>query len=317
MEYLVKFKKYLSQEVTALIAYIMLFITFAIIAPYFFTFRNIINILLYSSVIGVCAAGMTMVLISGAIDISVGSTIALSGMAAGLSIAGGAPVWLGIFLAVFTGLVCGAINGFLIAKMRILPLITTLATMSIFRGTAMLTTNGLSQLIGNPGFRWLGRGYVLNVVPYCVLIMLGIFFITYYVLRFTPFGRKVYSVGGNAETSRLAGINVRLVRFSVFVIAGGLAGLGGAITASQTGTAIPTAGLGAEMDVIGAVVLGGTSLNGGRGNIWGTVLGILILATLQNGLTLMNVMSFWQTIAKGIVLIIAVTLDVMRGGGYE
>ena len=310
-------RKNMSTEITVLIAYIVIFIVFSIITPYFFTLSNIINIFLYSSVIGVCATGMTMVLISGGIDISIGSTIALSGMVAGLSLAGGAPVWAAIALALVTGLGCGALNGFLIAKIRILPLITTLATMSIFRGTAMLSTTGLSQLIGNKDYNWLGRGYIFDIVPYCVVIMIAMFVLGYYLLQFTPFGRKIYTVGGNAEASRLAGINVRNIRFAVYVIAGLMAGLSGAITASQTGTAMPSAGLGAEMDVIGAVVLGGTSLTGGRGNIWGTLLGVLILATLQNGLTLMNVMSFWQTIAKGIVLIIAVMLDVARGGGYE
>ena len=317
MDYVKKLKLTVSTEITVLIAYIIIFAVFAVISPYFFTLNNIINIFLYSSVIGVCATGMTMVLISGGIDISIGSTIALSGMVAGLSLGGGVPVWAAIVLALLTGLACGAVNGFLISKMRILPLITTLATMSIFRGTAMLTTNGLSKLIGNKAFNWLGRGYAFNLVPYCVVIMIAMFVLFYYILRFTPFGRKVYSVGGNPEASRLAGINVKRVRFFVYMIVGLMAGLSGAITASQTGTAIPSAGMGAEMDVIGAVVLGGTSLTGGRGSIWGTLLGVLILATLQNGLTLMNVMSFWQTIAKGIVLIIAVMLDVMRGGGYE
>lgn len=307
----------ISTVMTVLIAYIGLFVIFSIIAPNFFTVGNVMNIFLYSAVIGICATGMTMVIISGGLDISVGSTIALTGMVAGITIANTGNVTLAIILALLVGLGCGALNGFLITRLKIVPIIATLATMSIFRGTAMLTTNGQSQLISAEGFKWLGRGYLFDTIPYCVIIMVAMFVLVGYILKFTPFGRKVYSIGGNAEASRLAGINVRGIRFVIYMACGLLAGLSGIITASQTGTAIPSAGTGAEMDVIGAVVLGGVSMNGGKGSIVGTLLGVLIFATLSNGLTLLNVMSFWQTIAKGIVLVIAVMMDVARGGGYE
>jgi ribose transport system permease protein len=189
--------------------------------------------------------------------------------------------------------------------------------MSIFRGTALLTTNGLSQIISNQDFKWLGRQYFYGIIPVCVIITLILFLIVGYVLKYTPFGRKIYSIGGNPEASRLAGINVSRVRWIAYTTCGLMAGLSGVLTASQTGAALPVAGLGAEMDVIGAVVLGGVSLAGGKGKIAGTFLGVLILATLSNGLTLLNVMSFWQTIAKGFVLLFAVALDVARGGGYK
>lgn len=310
-------KKRISTEATVLIAYIGLFVIFSFIAPYFLNANNILNIFLYSAVIGICATGMTMVIISGGLDISVGAIIALSGMVAGLTIAATGNVAMAIFLALLTGAGCGALNGFLITKLKIVPIIATLATMSIFRGTAMLTTNGQSQQVAEESFKWIGRGYLFEAIPYCVIILIAIFIIVGYVLKNTPFGRKVYSIGGNSEASRLAGINVKGIRFIIYVVCGLLAGLSGIITASQTGTAIPSAGTGLEMDVIGAVVLGGVSMNGGKGSIVGTFLGVLILATLSNGLTLMNVMSFWQTIAKGVVLVIAVMLDVARGGGYE
>lgn len=310
-------KKRISTEATVLIAYIGLFVIFSFIAPYFLNANNILNIFLYSAVIGICATGMTMVIISGGLDISVGAIIALTGMVAGLVIAAGGNVGLAIFLALLTGAGCGALNGFLITKLKIVPIIATLATMSIFRGTAMLTTNGQSQQVAEESFKWIGRGYLFGAIPYCVIILIAIFILIGYVLKSTPFGRKLYSIGGNSEASRLAGINVKGIRFIIYVICGLLAGLSGIITASQTGTAIPSAGTGLEMDVIGAVVLGGVSMNGGKGSIVGTFLGVLILATLSNGLTLMNVMSFWQTIAKGVVLVIAVMLDVARGGGYE
>ncbi|GHU61409.1 ribose ABC transporter permease [Clostridia bacterium] len=309
--------KSIPTEATVIIAFVGMFIIFSFIAPNFLTLKNIVNIFLYSTVIGVCATGMTLVIISGGLDISVGSIVALSGMVAGLTIAGTGSVPLGIMLALLTGLACGALNGVLITRFKIVPIIATLATMSIFRGAAMLTTSGQSQLVSAPAFKWLGRGYFLNTIPYCVIIMAVMFVLIGYILKYTPFGRKAYSIGGNPEASRLAGINVKFVRFIIYMICGVLTGLSGIITASQTGTAIPAAGTGLEMDAIGAVVLGGTSMNGGKGSIIGTLFGVLIFAILQNGLTLMNVMSFWQTIAKGVVLVIAVMLDVARGGGYE
>lgn len=312
-----KKKRVLSTEMTVLIAYIAIFIIFSFIAPYFFTVSNLMNIFLYSAVIGICATGMTMIILSGGLDISVGSIVALAGMVSGIVMVKSGNIVLSILAGLLVGAVCGAVNGVLITKFKIVPIIATLATMSIFRGTAMLTTNGQSQLVSADSYKWLGRGYLLNVIPYCVLVMAAMFLLIGYILKSTPFGRKVYSIGGNSEASRLAGINVSRIRFIIYVACGVLAGLSGIVTASQTGTAIPGAGTGLEMDVIGAVVLGGTSMNGGKGTVVGTLLGVLILATLSNGLTLMNVMSFWQTIAKGIVLIIAVMLDVARGGGYE
>ncbi|MBC5647186.1 ABC transporter permease [Christensenella tenuis] len=307
----------LSTEMTVLIACVGLFIIFSAIAPNFLTVSNVMNVFLYSAVTGICATGMTLVIISGGLDISVGSVVGLTGMVAGLVIAGTGNVALGIFLALLTGAGCGALNGLLVTRFKIVPIIATLATMSIFRGMAMLTTNGQSQIVSADAFKWLGRGYLLDVVPYCVIIMIAMFIIIGYVLKNTPFGRKTYSIGGNPEASRLAGMNVKGVRFVIYILCGLFAGLSGIVTASQTGTAIPAAGEGLEMDVIGAVVLGGASMSGGKGSIVGTLLGVLIFAILQNGLTLLNVMSFWQTIAKGIVLVIAVMLDVARGGGYE
>jgi ribose/xylose/arabinose/galactoside ABC-type transport system permease subunit len=303
--------------VTVLLAYVLLFVLFSVIAPYFLTLRNIMNMLLYSSVIGITVTGMTMILLSGGLDISVGAVIGLSGMVAGIAVKYGVPVPAAILLSLVTGALCGTVNGLLITKLHINPLITTLATMSIFRGIALLTTNGLSQIISNQDFKWLGRHYLVGIVPVCVIITLILFLVVGYVLKYTPFGRKLYSVGGNPEASRLAGINVNRVRWIAYMTCGLMAGLSGVLTASQTGAALPVAGMGAEMDVIGAVILGGVSLAGGKGKIAGAFLGVLILATLSNGLTLLNVMSFWQTIAKGLVLLFAVALDVARGGGYK
>lgn len=310
-----KFKS--STELTVFIAYVALVVLFSFIAPYFLTVSNVVNIFLYSAVMGVCAAGITMVIIAGGLDISVGSIVALSGMVASLTLAATGSTVLAVVLALLTGAVCGSINGILITRFKIIPIIATLATQSIFRGTALLTTKGQSQLVTVDGFKVIGRGYIGGVLPWCVVIMLLLFVVVGYVLKYTPFGRKIYAIGGNAEASRLAGMDVKNIRFVLYVICGVCSSLSGIITTSQTGTAIPSSSSGLEMDAIGAAVLGGVSMDGGKGSVFGTLLGVLIFSTLQNGLTLMNVMSFWQTIVKGIVLIIAVMLDVARSGGYK
>lgn len=307
----------ISTELTVFAAYVVVFIVFSVISPHFLSVQNITNVFLYSSVIGISASAMTMVLLSGGIDISVGSIFGLSAIIAGLTSNLTGSTVLGVLAGLLTGLFCGFFNGILITRLKINPLITTLATMSIFRGTAMLLVNGLAVIIANQNFKILGRKYLFDVLPFSVLITFFLFIFVGFLLYYTPFGRKIYSIGGNSQASRLAGINVDNIRLSVYTINGLLGGLSGVILASQTGAALPTSGTGAELDVIGAVILGGVSLGGGKGRIYGAFFGVLILATLQNGLTLMNVSSFWQLVAKGFVLLFAVVLDVARGGKYE
>ena len=309
-----KHKQSINELASIIAAYVIMFIIFSIIAPYFMTWKNLMNILLYSSVIGISATGITMILLTGCMDISVGAIIGISGMISGIALSNGAPVGVGILLSLGMGIVCGAFNGLLVAKLKVTPLIATLASQSIIRGAALLTTGGLSLMISNESFKILGRHYIMGVMPVCVIIMFAFFLIAGYVLKYTPFGRNIYSTGGNIEASRLAGISVDRIRIIAYMISGLCAGLSGVIMASQTGAAIPTAGTGTEMDIVGAVVLGGTRLSGGKGNIVGTFIGVLVFVTLSNALTLLNVMSFWQTVAKGIVLLLAVVMDVARGG---
>jgi ribose transport system permease protein len=312
-----RFRFSVSTELTVFIAYVLIFIVFSIISPFFLSIKNITNIFLYSSVIGISAAGMTMVLLSGGLDISVGSIFGLSAITAGLTTNFTGSTTLGILAGLSTGIICGFINGMLITRLKINPLITTLATLSILRGATMLLVNGLAVIISVKSFKTLGRKYLFGSLPISVLITILLFIFIGLLLYYAPYGRKIYSIGGNAEASRLAGINVANMRLSVYSINGLLAGLSGVILASQTGAAIPTGGTGAELDVIGAVILGGVSMQGGKGKVIGAFFGVLILATLQNGLTLMNVSSFWQLVAKGFVLLFAVILDVARGGGYK
>jgi len=209
------------------------------------------------------------------------------------------------------GVVVGAFNGAAITFARINPLIATLATFSIIRGLAMRFTGGLTQSIDNPSFQFLGRGFVAGV-PVPAIVMLVGFALTAIVMGWTVFGRDIYAIGGNAQASRLAGLPVSSLRMTVYVLSGLSAALGGVFMASQLGAAAPQAALGMELSVIAAVILGGTSLSGGKGSIWGTLLGVLIMGTLNNGLALMSVPSEMQDVARGTVLLLAVGLDQLR-----
>ena len=253
---------------------------------------------------------MTMVIISGGIDLSVGSVVALTGtLVAQLSHQ--MPIGEAVALAVCAGLVVGAFNGAAITLLKINPLIATLGTLSIARGLAFILSGGLTQTIDNEPFGFLGRGFVAGV-PFQVLVMLVLFFLTAWVLRKTVFGRSLYAIGGNRAASRLAGLPVNGVQLAVYVLSGFSAALGGVFLASQLSAGAPAAANGIELSVIAAVILGGTSLSGGKGTMGGTLLGVLILGTLNNGLTLLNVSSYYQEVARGVVLLLAVGLDQLR-----
>ncbi|WP_206811916.1 ABC transporter permease [Paradesulfitobacterium ferrireducens] len=305
-----------TTELTLLIAYVAMIIAFSILSPYFLSIRNFMNIGLSASITGITATGMTLVLLMGGLDLSVGSIIALVGIIMAVLMKGGTSVPAVVLVGLVVGLISGLINGLFITKVKINPLITTLSTMAIYRGITFVSTDGLSVLISNKSFSFFGRSFILGI-PVAVIIMLILYVFFAYLLRYTKFGRKVYAVGGNPEASRLSGINVDRIRLMAYTISGLTAAVSGIILASQTGTGLPNAGTGMELNAIAAAILGGTSLAGGKGNIAGTLLGVLILSTLSNGLTLLNVPSFYQMIAQGAVLLIAVTLDVIRGGGYK
>ncbi|MHB1405838.1 MAG: ABC transporter permease [Desulfitobacteriaceae bacterium] len=305
-----------TTELTLLIAYVAMIVVFAALSPYFLSIRNFMNIGLSASIIGITATGMTMVLLMGGLDLSVGSIVALVGIIMAVQMKGGMSVPAVVLIGLSVGLISGLINGLLITKVKINPLITTLSTMAIYRGITFVSTDGLSVLITNKSFSFFGRSFILGI-PIAVIIMAVMYMLFAYMLRYTKFGRKVYAVGGNAEASRLSGINVDRIRLMAYTISGLTAAISGVILASQTGTGLPNAGNGMELNAIAAAILGGTSLAGGKGNIIGTLLGVLILSTLSNGLTLLNVPSFYQMIAQGAVLLVAVTLDVIRGGGYK
>lgn len=285
-------------------------------APNFGTVSNLFNVARSISISAILAAGMTFVIITTGIDLSVGSTIAVSGCIAVLAAQQGLNPLLAILLGMVIGALIGLINGFLIAYCNFAAFIVTLGTMTFMRGLAYTITGGLPIVDNGLNFRALGNGYLFHVpIPFIVMII--VYVVMWIVLDKTKYGSHVYAVGGNAEAARLAGINVKGVLLSVYVIAGLCAGLAGCIFAARVVSAQPTAGDGYEMDAIAAAVLGGTSLMGGKGKIPGTLIGAIIFGVLTTGLVLMNVPFFTQQLVKGIVIIIAVLIDGLKENSFS
>lgn len=293
-----------------LIGLILIMIMLGILSDNFFTLDNILNLLRQISINALIAFGMTFVILTGGIDLSVGSILAFgSALTAGMLSSGMDPL-LAVFIGLLAGFAMGAFNGFVITKGKVAPFIATLATMTIFRGATLVYTEGrpITGLSDSFAFEMIGKGYVFGV-PFPAILMLIVFFILFFILRKTVFGRQVYSVGGNEEASILSGIKANRVKIWVYSLTGMLSVLAGIILTSRLNSAQPTAGSMYELDAIAAVVLGGTSLAGGRGKIVGTLIGALIIGVLDNGLNLLNVSSFYQQIVKGGVILLAVLLD--------
>lgn len=306
-----------SASSSVFLAYLALFIIFSVFAPYFFTVRNLMNIGSYASIMGVLATGLTIAMITGGLDVSISSVAALSSIAALAAVNNfGLPVYVGVALGILTGILCGVVNAIMITNFKINPIITTLATASIFRGLCFIFTDGRTIMVKIPFFIMIGRGFFLGI-PITVIIMVVIYIIFAYMLRFTAFGRRIYAIGGNPDASYLSGINVNQIRFAIYMVSGATSAIAGMMLMSQTGAGLPAAGQGMEMDVIAGVIIGGVSLSGGKGNIVGTFIGIILLATILNGMILLNVQSYYQMIVKGGVLAAAVLVDVFRGGGYK
>ncbi|MFZ5968579.1 MAG: ribose ABC transporter permease [Bacillota bacterium] len=301
------FKKY-----TSVIGLIVFSVIIAIINPRFLTTSNILNVLRQTSVNAIIAAGMTFVILTGGIDLSVGSVLAFVGAIAAALIAGGTNWMLVVVLAVLGGGLIGIINGFAITRGKVQPFIATLATMTLLRGATLVFTDGKPISIGYEenavSFAQFGSGYFLGI-PIPIYMTILVFAAAYYVLRHTRFGRYTYALGDNEEATKLSGINTQKIKTYVYGISGMLAALAGIIITARLSSAQPQAGSGYELDAIAAVVLGGTSLSGGMGGVMGTVIGALIIGILNNALNLMNVSSYYQLLAKGLVILIAVLLD--------
>ncbi|SHJ80874.1 ribose ABC transporter permease [Tepidibacter formicigenes] len=296
----------------SIIGLIIFSVIISFLSPRFLTLPNMLNVFRQTSINAVIAAGMTFVILTGGIDLSVGSVLAFSGAICASLIASGTNVVIAIILALIIGGIVGAISGVIISKGKIQPFIATLATMTILRGATLVFTDGKPISLGsNKGaiaFSKIGAGEILGI-PVPVYLMILVFALCYYVLTQTRIGRYVYALGGNEEASRLSGLNTTRIKVYVYTISGILASVAGIIVTSRLFSAQPNAGSGYELDAIAAVVLGGTSLAGGQGSILGTIVGALIIGILNNALNLLSVPSYYQMIAKGVVILIAVLLD--------
>jgi len=297
-------------------AWLALMALFAVLSPYFLMVQNFKNIGLAISIIGISAIGATLIIISGGIDLTVGSMIGLSVITVGALLTAGVAVIPAMLLTLLVGCLVGAINGLLIVKGRINPLIATLGMMSIIRGFAFVYSGGISHAIVSKEYGVLGRGSILGI-PGPIIAMLALYAIVWAIMKYTNFGHYVYAIGDNASACRLAGVDVNKWRYVVYIVGAAFAALAGMFLASLMQASLPQAGNGYELTIIAAVILGGASLSGGVGNVFGTLLGVLIMGTLDNGFTLLNVPAFYQMIAKGAVLIFAVFIDQLRTGGYE
>lgn len=297
------------------VALVLELILFGVASPYFFTSDNLLNVSLQISITAIIAAGMTLVILTGGIDLSVGSVVAFAGVVAATTVKVPVPYVIALGLAILAGLgiglLSGGIAGLFVTRFRITPFIVTLALMTIWRGGAFVFTEGRPVWELPEAFSQLGGGR-FGGVPIPTLCMVAVFVVMHVVLNHTRFGRYVYAVGGNVEAARLAGIRTNRVLVQVYVVSGILSAFSGVLLASRMNSGQPNAGLMYELDVIAAVVVGGTSLTGGRGTVVGTLIGSVLIGVLRNGLNLLNVGSYVQQVIVGVVILLAVLLDQIK-----
>lgn len=298
------------QKLGPFLALLVLAAGLAITSPDFLTLGNLLNVFRQVSINALIAFGMTLVILLGGIDLSVGSILALSSVLTALMISHGIDPVAATGLGVLAGAGMGMVNGLVISKGKVAPFIATLGTMTILRGMALVFSEGRPITgLDSDFFAMLGGGYVAGLIPVPVVIMVVMFGVFWFVLKRTVFGRHVYAVGGNEEAAGLSGIKTGQIKVWVYTLSGAMAATAGMILTSRLNSAQPTAGTGYELDAIAAVVLGGTSLTGGRGWIFGTLVGALLIGILNNGLNLLGVSSFYQQVIKGVVILLAVLLD--------
>jgi len=302
----------LWDRIGILLAFIVVCILFGILTPVFFNPLNILNVIRQVSIIGVIAVGMTFVILLGGIDLSVGSVVAFTGIiAAGFQVKWGGSLFLSIVIPLLVGGGIGFLNGFISTKGGLHPFIVTLGTMSIFRGATLLVAKGRPISGMSKSFRFIGAG-MIGPIPFPVILFLGSVIIAAIILRRTVFGRYIYAIGGNEEAALLSGIRVDRYKVSAFTILGFLSALSGLILTSRLNSGELVAGEGYELDVIASVVIGGTSMMGGEGGVYGTLIGALLIGVISNGLNLLGVQPYWQMIVRGSIIILAVLMDKMK-----
>lgn len=302
-----------TEGLATLVVFVLLFGFLSIASPSFLSAQNLVGLVRQVALLCIAVVGMTFLIIAGGIDLSIGSANAVTGVLCTLVVARlGFPTPVGVLAGVLCGGLIGLVNGLLVTGINLPPLLATLGTMVALRGAAFLITGG-QTIYGVPDdFLWLGRSDLAGIVPVDVVLMALIFCGYYFVQKETKIGLYLYAIGGDRIAARRAGINDRLYTVTAFVNMGLLAGVCGVISASRFGAALPNQGLNFEMDVITAVVIGGTSIFGGVGGLMGSLLGVLIIGMITNGMLLLEVHSYWQQVAKGLILIVAVGAETLR-----
>jgi ribose transport system permease protein len=310
------------QQALAFGTLVVLAIFFSIVSPNFFTFSNITSILLSTAVIGILAVGTTFVIITGGIDLSIGTGMTMCAVVTGLLLTNaGLPLPVGVLGGIATGALIGAVNGFNVAYLKLPPFIATLGMMMVAQGLALVLSGVRPIYLSEvPGFNQIALGTLIGGIPNGVLILFGLALVAGVILGRTVLGRMTYAIGSNAEATRLSGINTRRWTLGIYALAGVATGVAGVVIASRLNSAQPQLGMGYELQAIAAVIIGGTSLLGGRGSVLGTIIGALIMSVLINGLRIMAIQTEWQTVVVGVVVLVAVFADNLRkrrseGGG--
>jgi ribose transport system permease protein/L-arabinose transport system permease protein len=306
-----------THNFSLLIALVALIVIFGGLRPdVFFLLRNVLNIGQAIAILGILATAQTIVIVSGGLDISVGAVVGMSTVCIALAVGWtGSPI-LSILFGVAIGAIAGIVNGLIITVGRINAVIATLGTMAVFRGVAFIISNGQSISIFDPAFRFIGDGKIFGL-PVTILVLLVVVTIFFVLMQYTITGRNIYAIGGNPLVARLAGINVQVYQIGIYTLSGATAGLAGMLLAARTGSGQPISGSeGLELEAITAAVLGGCALTGGKGTIIGGLLGVLIIGVLDNGLILTSVPTFYQMVAKGVLLIAAVIIAEQQARRY-
>lgn len=291
------------------IVFVLMCAVLSILTDTFLTQRNLLNVIRQVSIIGIISVGMMIVILTGGIDLSVGSIVAFSGVAAtSFAHPDTYPIIVPVLVGILAGTLLGAVNGFIVSKVKVAPFIATLGMLSVAKGLALVICNGRPVINLTETFKFIGGGYLLGI-PVPILLLILVFIIGFILLNKTKYGRYIYAIGGNENAARVSGLNVAKFKFYAYVISGTLAGLAGMVLASRINAGQPNSGSGYELDAVASVVIGGTSLTGGLGSIFGTLLGVLIIGVVNNGLDLLNVSSYYQLIAKGVIIVLAVAMD--------
>ena len=315
----IKLKRFIrmnSSQGSIFVAVAVFFILIAVVSPYFLTATNMRNLCMSMATYGVLAAGLTVCMLLGGLDLSQMPVMAVCSMVIGLLYEQGQSIWLCIICSLLIGAAAGGINGFIVTKMKIIPMIATIGTQMSFRAVASLTTGGNKIRVSSDVLDYLAFNTFLGI-PIEFWIMMLIFVVVYFAMKYMEFGRSVYAIGSNQTASHLSGIKVNKIKMIAYVVTGISSGLAGILWTAQMRTCVPTAGVGSDFIPISAVIMGGVGLGGGKGNIVGTFLGVALLTIFSNAMTLLNIQAYYQDLLNGLILILAVFIDTVRGGGYK